>query len=95
MDLGEEEHIGSVDHKDICLLSVKVRRTYKNKNKDQLVVQRSVRIKILTFIQMKDGFWNSEGIRDLAKPLFIHELVREHRLNLFSMLNWRSREVLK
>ena len=42
---------------------------------------------------MKDCFSNSEGISDLAKPLFIHELVREHILDLFSMLLVLSRSV--
>jgi hypothetical protein len=35
---------------------------------------------------MKGFFWNGDGFGDLAKHSFVHETIREHRLDFFAVL---------
>jgi hypothetical protein len=35
---------------------------------------------------MKGSFWNSDGFKDTAKHSFVHESIREHKLNFFAII---------
>jgi hypothetical protein len=40
---------------------------------------------------MKDMWWNSGGFADVANHSFVHETIREHKLDfIVSMETWRS-----
>ena len=43
-------------------------------------------IRTNTFSIMKGSFWNSDGIGDPDKHSFIHETIREHKLDFFALL---------
>jgi hypothetical protein len=38
---------------------------------------------------MKGCFWNGDGFSDLAKYAFVGETIREHKLDLFAILETR------
>jgi hypothetical protein len=35
---------------------------------------------------MKGGFWNSDGFRDTAKHCFVHETIRDLKLDFFAII---------
>lgn len=42
--------------------------------------------KLTLVFSMKGIFWNSDGFRDTAKHFFVHETIREHKLDFFAVL---------
>ena len=41
---------------------------------------------ISSLFKMKGGFWNSDGFRDSAKHSFVHETIRDLKLDFFAII---------
>ena len=52
-----------------------------------VVVVHALKTKITSkFFKMKGSFWNSDGFRDSAKHFFVHETIRDLKLDFFAII---------
>jgi hypothetical protein len=52
-------------------------------------------IPIKTRIQMKEIFWNSRGLADLAKYRYISDAVKEHNLDFIAVMEMGKQDMSK
>jgi hypothetical protein len=90
-DLDGEDQYSGEDTSQNLITSRDNKRQCKKRSYDKTKVRRSERIKLkrknlIAMEGLRGLTWNSEGIRDPGKHLFVKEAILEHRLDFIALL---------